>query len=77
VVTGGPGRSFFFSPLFRVSVIAEGMDTEEQMTFLQAHGCDEEQGHYFSKPNVAHQFAKLLETGKAAFASHACVSVPV
>jgi EAL domain-containing protein (putative c-di-GMP-specific phosphodiesterase class I) len=52
------------------------VETEEQMTFLQAHGCDEAQGYYFSKPVVAHQFAKLLETGIAPFAPHAFVSVP-
>jgi EAL domain-containing protein (putative c-di-GMP-specific phosphodiesterase class I) len=47
-------------------VIAEGVETIEQLAFLQAHGCDEGQGYYFSRPVVAKQFAKLLETGMSA-----------
>jgi diguanylate cyclase (GGDEF)-like protein len=44
-------------------VIAEGVETLEQLAFLQAHGCDEGQGYYFSRPAIARQFANLLETG--------------
>jgi diguanylate cyclase (GGDEF)-like protein/PAS domain S-box-containing protein len=47
-------------------VIAEGVETVEQLAFLQAHGCDQGQGYYFSRPVVAEQFAKLLETGISA-----------
>jgi len=60
----------------RQCVIAEGVETEEQMAFLQAHSCDEAQGYYFSKPVVPQQLAKLLETGIAQFVPRAFVSVP-
>jgi len=51
------------SKSLRHRVIAEGVETIEQLAFLQAHGCDEGQGYYFSRPVGAEQFAKLLETG--------------
>jgi diguanylate cyclase (GGDEF)-like protein/PAS domain S-box-containing protein len=44
-------------------IIAEGVETLEQLAFLQVHGCDEGQGYYFSRPVVAQRLAKLLETG--------------
>jgi len=44
-------------------VVAEGVETQEELTFLQAHRCDEAQGYYFSRPVAAGQFVKLLETG--------------
>jgi EAL domain-containing protein (putative c-di-GMP-specific phosphodiesterase class I) len=44
-------------------VIAEGVETSDQLAFLQSHGCDEGQGYYFSRPIVAPQFARFLETG--------------
>ena len=47
----------------KLRVIAEGVETREEMAFLQAHQCHEAQGYYFSKPVPPHQFAKLLETG--------------
>ncbi len=47
----------------KLRVIAEGVETPEQLAFLQAHQCDEAQGYYFGKAVLPQQFAKLLETG--------------
>ncbi|HUW36664.1 MAG TPA: EAL domain-containing protein [Rhodocyclaceae bacterium] len=41
-------------------VIAEGVETAEQLDFLAALGCDEMQGYYFSRPVAAQDFAALL-----------------
>jgi len=42
-------------------VIAEGVETPEQLAFLRAHGCDEGQGYYFSPPVTPDRLAKFLE----------------
>jgi diguanylate cyclase (GGDEF)-like protein/PAS domain S-box-containing protein len=42
-------------------VIAEGVETRDQLAFLQAEDCDEAQGYFFSRPLVADRFARLLE----------------
>jgi EAL domain-containing protein (putative c-di-GMP-specific phosphodiesterase class I) len=47
----------------KLRVIAEGMETQEELAFLAADECDEGQGYLFSKPMPPEQFAKLLETG--------------
>jgi len=44
----------------KLRVVAEGVETLEQSTFLRNHDCDEAQGYYFSRPVPAHQFAALL-----------------
>ena len=43
-----------------LTVIAEGVETEEQKTFLREHACDQMQGFYFSKPVAPELFADLL-----------------
>ena len=44
-------------------VIAEGVETAQQLAFLRHHGCDEGQGYYLGKPMPEAQLAKFLETG--------------
>lgn len=43
-----------------VKTLAEGVETEEQLHFLQSKGCDYIQGYYFSKPLEASYFTQLL-----------------
>jgi len=43
-----------------LTVVAEGVETEAQQTFLREHACDEMQGFYFSKPITPDKFAEFL-----------------
>src|SRR5271168_3184221 len=47
----------------KLRVVAEGVETPEELTFLQTQLCDEAQGFYFSRPVLPQQFARLLKTG--------------
>ena len=44
----------------KLSVIAEGVETADQLEYLRHHGCDQMQGYYFSKPLPAEQFKELV-----------------
>jgi EAL domain-containing protein (putative c-di-GMP-specific phosphodiesterase class I) len=47
----------------KLRVIAEGVETQEELDFLKAHRCEEAQGYYFSRAVAPQQFAGLLRTG--------------
>ena len=55
----------------KLRVIAEGVETQKELAFLQAQQCDEAQGYYFSRPVGPEQFAKLLQYGCPPFATYA------
>lgn len=47
-----------------LKVIAEGVETREQLDFLLEQDCDEIQGYYFSKPLPQEQLTKLLKENR-------------
>lgn len=44
----------------KLSVVAEGVETREQLERLQNDGCDHAQGYYFAKPMPVEEFEKIL-----------------
>ncbi|HEV7510997.1 MAG TPA: EAL domain-containing protein [Candidatus Acidoferrum sp.] len=51
-------------------VIAEGVETVEQLQFLKKKGCSEGQGYLFCHPMIAEKFAEFLQCGVGASAVH-------
>jgi diguanylate cyclase (GGDEF)-like protein/PAS domain S-box-containing protein len=64
-ITSSPGDSTIVSAIIsmgrslKLRVIAEGVESAEDLAFLKGQLCDEAQGFYFSRPVAAEQFAKL------------------
>ena len=44
----------------RLKVVAEGVETQAQLEFLKAVGCDEYQGYHFSRPLPGNEFERLI-----------------
>ena len=68
-ITASPEDATIVSAMINIGkslqqrVIAEGVETRQQLEFLKRHGCDEGQGYYFSRAVAADQAGKLLEAG--------------
>ena len=68
-ITVDPGDATIVDAMINIGkslkqrVIAEGVETRAQLHFLQRHGCAEGQGYYFSRPVIAGQVGKLLQSG--------------
>lgn len=48
-----------------LKVVAEGIETREQLEYLSARGCDEMQGYLFSRPLEASAFERVLQEKRA------------
>jgi len=74
-IATNPGETAIVSAIIAMGqnlhlrVIAEGVETPEDLDFLKAHDCDEAQGYYFSHPVPAKDFAALLGHNFSAGAS--------
>jgi diguanylate cyclase (GGDEF)-like protein/PAS domain S-box-containing protein len=48
----------------RLKVVAEGVETEDQLVFLRSNACDEMQGYLFARPTDAEECARMLRDGR-------------
>jgi EAL domain-containing protein (putative c-di-GMP-specific phosphodiesterase class I) len=56
-----------------VTIVAEGVETDAQQSFLRRHACHEMQGFYFSRPIPPDQFARFFHA-HATHTAHAALS---
>ncbi len=57
---------------FGMTIVAEGVETQDQLDLVQAEGCHQAQGYLFGRPGPIETFAHLLAAGQEP--SHACLS---
>jgi EAL domain-containing protein (putative c-di-GMP-specific phosphodiesterase class I) len=50
--------------MMRISVVAEGVETREQLAMIKRFGCDELQGFLFSGPQAPEDMLELLRSGR-------------
>jgi predicted signal transduction protein with EAL and GGDEF domain len=55
----------------RISVVAEGIETEPQFEILRAMGCDIGQGYLFAPPLIAAEAARLLSPSRSGLSTRA------
>jgi diguanylate cyclase (GGDEF)-like protein/PAS domain S-box-containing protein len=55
-----------------LAVVAEGVETEEQLAFLDANGCDQIQGYYFSTPLTAEDCTAFIAGRRRLLKPQAC-----
>ena len=65
-MTSDKGRNILENVLqmasnLHITVLAEGVETKEQVELLQSIGCDQVQGYYYSKPMPEDDFFELLK----------------
>ncbi|MEQ1472304.1 MAG: EAL domain-containing protein [Candidatus Acidiferrum sp.] len=66
-ITNSPGERTIVTAIIsmaqnlNLSVVAEGVETAEELSFLKGHNCNEAQGYYFSRPLPASEFASFLQ----------------
>jgi EAL domain-containing protein (putative c-di-GMP-specific phosphodiesterase class I) len=51
----------------QLRVVAEGVETKGQLTFLREQGCDGMQGYLFNRPVAADETTLILKSGKKLF----------